>query len=149
MAVKVGLDGRAYYSAAGIGTPTWVEIKCRSVSSPLSKGEADVSSRPAGSTAKAFKLSKGTLIEFAPEIEMVADTENPAYLVLRAAFLSGAAIGMAFMSEEITTPGSEGVWADVEVMEMSREEPIEGEMVVTFGLRPTATANAPLWKVVE
>jgi hypothetical protein len=57
-------------------------------------------------------------------------------------------IGLAVMDGDITTAGSQGLWADCDILDFSREEPLDGAMIVKVTAKPTYTTNAPQWKTI-
>lgn len=146
MSTKLGQEAKLYLCAAGIGdTPTWMELKqVKNVNLGLQKGEADVSTRANGG----WKASKGALKEATIEFEMPWDTEADGFEELRASYLTGSAVGLAVMDGDITTAGSEGLWADCEVLDFSRDEPLEDAMSVKVTAKPTSSTNPPQWKTI-
>jgi len=77
MAIKLGMDAKLYYCAAGIGgTPTWSELtNVKNVTLSLQKGEADVTTRANGG----WKATAATLKEGTIEFEMVWDTADAGF----------------------------------------------------------------------
>ena len=74
MGVKISLDGKLYYCAAGIGgVPTWTEVKTtRDATATVSRGEADVTTRGGGG----WKAVVGTVKELVVDFEIVAVTSR-------------------------------------------------------------------------
>jgi len=146
MSVVLGKDAKLYFCAAGIGgTPTWTELtNVKNVTVNLQKGEADVTTR--GNNG--WKASVGTLKEGSIEFEMVWDTEDAGFAALQAAYFGDTAIGIAAMDGDITEAGRRGLWADMAVIDFSREEPLEEALSVKVTLKPTYSANAPEWKTI-
>ena len=146
MGMVLGKDAKLYFCAAGIGgTPVWTEMtNVKNVTVNLQKGEADVTTR--GNNG--FKASVGTLKEGSIEFEMVYDTADAGFSALQAAFFNDTAIGIAAMDGPVATAGSEGLWADMAVIDFSREEPLEEALSVKVTLKPTYSANAPEWKEI-
>ena len=146
MSIKLGMEAKLYYCAAGIGgTPTWTELaNVKNVTLGLQKGEADVTTR----ANNGWKASVGTLKEGNIEFEMVWDTEDAGFEAVSAAYFGDTAIGIAAMDGDITEAGRQGLWADMAVIDFSREEPLEEALSVKVTLRPTYSANPPQWKTV-
>src|SRR5512146_2031330 len=108
--VKLGLDAKLYYCAAGIGgTPEWTELtNVKNVTLSLQKGEADVTTR----ANNGWKATAGTLKEGSIEFEMVWDTEDAGFTAIQTAYFTNGTIGLAAMDGDVETVGSQGLWAD-------------------------------------
>jgi len=146
MSKKLGKDGKLYYCEAGIGgTPDWSELtNARDVTLGLTKGEADVTTRGnAGWKASAATLKEGTI-----EWEMVWDPSDEGFTAVKDAWFNNTTLGLAVMDGDIATAGSQGLWADCDILDFSREEPLDGAMIVKVTAKPTYTANAPQWKTI-
>jgi hypothetical protein len=146
MGVKLGLDCKLYYCTAGIGgTPTWTEITAaREVNVPLSKGEADVSTRGGGG----WKATKGTLKDASIDFDLLYDPADVAAAALLAAFLSGATIGLAAAHGPIATVGTEYFKADCEILKFEEKEPLDNAITVSVSAKPTYSANQPAFVTV-
>ena len=146
MGLKAGSDCKLYYCQAGIGgTPSWSELeKAQDTTLTITKKEADASHRGAGK----WVITKGSLKDAVIEFEYIADTADAGYLALRQSFISGAVIGIAAMDNSVETAGAEGLWADCEVMKFDRKEPLDGNVMVSVTVKPTYSANPPVWKVI-
>jgi hypothetical protein len=59
--------------------------------------------------------------------------------------VNDSSVALAILDGPSTTAGSQGLWADFEVMEFTREEPIEKEMLAKVKVAPTASAVPPQW----
>ena len=147
MSVKLGLDAKLYYCAAGIGgTPTWSELtNVKNVSLSLQKGEADVTTR----ANNGWKATAATLKEGSIEFEMVWDTEDAGFTAIKDAYFNNSIIGLAVMDGPIATEGSQGLWADCHITDFSRDEPLEDAITVKVTAKPTYSANPPQWKTIE
>jgi hypothetical protein len=151
--VTMGFQAKLYHCVAGIGaTPTWVEAKAvQNVALNLAKGEGDVSIR----AAAPFKLSKGALIDASIELNFPYVKTDPFYAALLNSYLTGDPIGIACMDGDITVEGSQGLWADMEVMNFPRQEDIDKNIDIKVTLKPTyptttgSTLNVPAWTVIE
>ena len=91
---------------------------------------------------------EGHLKDAQIEFEYIWDTSDAAFLVLRASFVGGTVLGVACMDGDIDDAGTEGLWADCEVMKFDRKEPLDGNVVASVTLKPTYSDNPPEWKVV-
>lgn len=146
MSVKLGMDAKLYFCAAGIGaTPTWTELtNVKNVTLNLQKGEADVTTR----ANNGWKATAGTLKEGSIEFEMVWDTADAGFTALKNAYFNNSLIGLAAMDGPVATVGSQGLWADCMVIDFSRDEPLEEALSVKVTAKPTYSANPPIWKTV-
>lgn len=146
MSVKLGLEAKLYYCTAGIGgTPTWSVLgNVKNVTLNLQKGEADVTTR----ANSGWRATAGTLKEGSIEFEMVWDTADAGFTAIQEAWFSGDLIGLAAMDDDITTTGSQGLWADCSIIDFSRDEPLEEALSVKVTAKPTYSTNAPIWKTV-
>lgn len=145
MSIKLGLDAKLYFCAAGIGgTPTWTELtNVKNVTLSLQKGEADVTTR----ANNGWKATAATLKEGSIEFEMVWDTADAGFTAIKNAWFNNTLIGLAVMDGPVATTGSQGLWADCTIIDFSRDEPLEDALTVKVTAKPTYSANAPIWKV--
>jgi hypothetical protein len=95
-----------------------------------------------------WKAVVGTLKEASIEYEMVWDTADAGFTAIQSAYFGNTSVGIAVMDGPVATVGSQGLWADCMVTNFSREEPLEEALTVKVTLKPTRSANAPLWKTV-
>ncbi|WP_428937766.1 phage tail tube protein [Fontivita pretiosa] len=146
MSVKLGLDAKLYFCVAGIGgTPTWTLLgNVKNVTLNLQKGEADVTTR----ANQGWRATAGTLKEGTIEFEMVWDTADAGFTAIQQAYFNNTLIGLAAMDGDITTNGSQGLWADCSIIDFSRDEPLEDAISVKVTAKPTYSANAPIWKTI-
>ena len=144
MSVKLGLDAKLYFCAAGIGgSPTWTELtNVKNVTLSLTKGEADVTTR----ANNGWKATAGTLKEGSIEFEMVWDTADTGFSAIKDAYFNNTKIGLAVMDGPVAGPGSQGLWADCMITDFSRDEPLEDAISVKVTAKPTYSANPPIWK---
>jgi hypothetical protein len=145
MAVKLGLDAKLYRNTGTYSVPVWNEIKnVKDVTLNLETGEADVTTRGnAGWRATVATLKDGSI-----EFEMVWDTADDDFAVIRDAFLDRAAIEFAVMDGDIAVSGSQGLRATCTVTNFSRNEALEEAITVSVTVKPTFAANPPSWVVV-
>jgi hypothetical protein len=146
MSVRYGKDAKLYVCSSGIGgTPVWTELKnVKNVTLNLQKGEADVSTR--GSDG--WKIVVGAQKEGSVEFEMVWDDDADGFLDLEHSFFDGTLVGIAAMNGDIDIAGSKGLWADCEVINFSRDEPLGEAVTAKITVKPTYSANTPRWKTI-
>lgn len=145
MAVKLGLDAKLYRNTGTQPAPVWNEIKnVRDATLSLEAGEADVTTRGnAGWRATVATLKDGSI-----EFEMVWDTEDDDFGAIRDAFLNHTALEFAVMDGDIATAGSQGLRAACAVTNFSRNEALEEAITVSVTVKPTFSANPPVWMTV-
>jgi len=120
--LRTGADCFTYYS---VGTtyenPTWTLCPLiRNESVSPSKGRAEFSSR-----RSRFKRKKGTLIEV-PATFTVEYAKGDAFmLALIDSALNGTVIDFAFMFDDITVAGSEGIRMPIEVFDFPFNRDLE------------------------
>ncbi len=145
MAVIYGKDAKLYYCAAGIGgTPVWTEIpgiRDLKLNTPLT--EADLSTRSGGG----WKATAGVLFDASIDFDLLFDTAKAAIVALETAYYARTTLGIACMSGEVAAAGSRGLWADCQVMKFDRDEGLNGVITVSVSLKPTYSANTPVWQV--
>jgi hypothetical protein len=146
MAIKLGMEAKLYFCAAGIGgTPSWTELtNVKNVTLSLQTGEADVTTR--GNNG--WKATAATLKEGSIEFEMVWDTEDEGFTAIKSAYFGNSLIGLAVMDGPIETSGNQGLWADCMITNFSRDEALEEAITVKVTAKPTYSTNAPEWKTI-
>jgi hypothetical protein len=147
MSIKLGMDAKLYFCAAGIGgTPTWTELtNVKNVSLSLQTGEADVTTRG----NHGWKATAATMKEGSIEFEMVWDTADTGFTAIQTAYFGNTKIGLAAMDGDVATVGSQGLWADCSITNFSREEPLEEAITVKVTAKPTYSTSAPEWKKIS
>jgi hypothetical protein len=145
MAVKLGLDAKLYRNTGTHAAPAWNEVKnVKDVTLSLEAGEADVTTRAnAGWRATVATLKDGSV-----EFEMVWDTADDDFTAIRYAFLNHTALEFAVMDGDIATAGSQGLRAACAVTNFSRNEALEEAITVGVTVKPTFSANPPVWMTV-
>lgn len=142
MAIRLGLDCALYYNSAGYATPAFTEItNCRDVTLNLEKNEADVTTRGSNS----WRAMVGVLKDGSVDFQMIWDTEDTAFTAIKDAFFNNTVIDIAVMSGPIDDAESEGLRAEMSVINFTRNEPLEEAATVDVTVRPTYSANPPLW----
>ncbi len=141
MSAKMGIDGKLYFCAAGIGgTPTWTELtNVRNVTLNNTKAEADATTR----TNNGWKAVVATLKEASIEFEMVWDPADTGLVAIYTSYMTNSVLGIACVDGDITGQGANGFKADCMVSSVSREENLEGVMTLKVTVKPTYSANAP------
>ena len=146
MSVKLGLSAKLYRNTGTYASPTWNEIKnVKDVTLSLEAGEADVTTR--GNAG--WKASVATLKDASVEFEMVWDSSDDDFSVIRDAFLNHSAIDFAVMDGDINVSGSQGLRATCMVTNFSRNEPLEEAITVSVTVKPTYSDNPPTWLIVS
>lgn len=163
MGAKLGLDAKVYYLSNGtagvVGTRTsWgnttngitgaaapnnlLEItSARNVTPTISKGQADVSTR--GNNG--WKATLGTLKDATVEVECVYDLADPAQQLLISSFMTNANVPIAALDGDKATVGVMGLWADMQVVDLNKGEPLEEGQTVSYTLKPGLSSVAPQW----
>jgi len=140
MAIRLGLGAKLYRNAAASGTPSWVLINnVRDLTLNLETGEADVTTR--GNNG--WRATMATLKDASLEFEMVWDTEDANFTVIRNAFLGNQSIRLAVLDDFMGD--GQGIYARWMITAFSRNEPLEEAITVSVTAKPTYSANPPLW----
>ena len=146
MSIKLGMNCKLYYCAAGIGgTPVWTELtNTKNASLGMQRGEADVTTR----ANNGWKASVGTLKDGNINWEMVWDPDDAGFTAIKDAYMNGTTIGLAVMDGDILVAGTQGLWADCSIIDFSRDEPLEEAVSVKVTAKPTYSVNAPQWVTI-
>ena len=145
MALRLGLDARLYRNTGSYASPTWNFVQnVKDLTLNLEVCEADVSTRGTGGWRATVSALKDASIEF----ELVWDTADDDFAVIRDAFLTRGALDFAVMDGDITTPGSQGLRAICMIASFSRNEALEEALTVSVTAKPTYAAFAPVWLVI-
>jgi predicted secreted protein len=136
MGLKLGLNCKAYYGAAGV-TATNLLANIRDVTLNLEKGEADVTTRSAGG----WRATVGTLKEGSVEFEMVWDDTDAGFVAIKDAYFNDSSIALCFLDGV----GGSGLDADFSVINFSRKEMLEDAVKVDVTVKPTYSTRAPAW----
>ena len=145
MAIRLGMEGKLYYDASGVGGSSWTELtNVKDLTLNLETGEADVTTRGnAGWRATVATLRDGSI-----EFEMVWDTADAGFTAIKDAYFNNTSIGFAVMDGDIATAGTQGLQANFSVTNFTRNEPLEEAMSVSVTCKPTYSTTAPAWVVV-
>jgi len=137
MAVKLGMDAKLYYGAAGSTASTEL-VNVKDVTLNLETNEADVTTRGnQGWEATVATLKKGTV-----EWEMIWDTGDAGFAAIKNAYFNNAPIALAILDGD----DGEGLDADFSITNFSRNEPLQEAITVSVTAKPTYATRAPAWK---
>ena len=144
MAYKIGIDCKAYHNTGTFSTPVWDEItNAEVVQQGLEAAEVEFRNRGIGFVQSAAGLIKGSV-----EITLTWDSgTNIDFDALRDAFTGKTLIDIWFLDGAVSS-GNQGLRAEFAVLGMSRAEPLEEGVSVTFTLAPGVTSNAAAWAEV-
>jgi hypothetical protein len=150
--VARSFECKLFYATGGIGgTPTWVEAPgvATLTLTPTAK-ESDVTVRGMGG----FAGTEPTIFDVTIEYNMPYVRGDPVRLVFEQAFYNRTLLGIAAMDEDVATTGASGLWADMKVFSIPRDESIDKTVDQKFTLKPcypSSTAgvmNKPQYKLV-
>lgn len=161
MAAQIGLDCKVYRLSTGDraswdgssdtvvtgSAPADLDecTRVREVTIPFDKTEADASDR----SCKFKKILTG-LIDVGVTISMVYDKTDTDYEAFRDAFFASSMIALAILDGASDTVGTEGLWADFEVLNMQRAEPLEDTVTLEFTLKPSGASSIdPQWVTIS
>ena len=137
MGKTLGMNAKLYYDetpiVADASGASWTEIDAaKEVTTSLEAGEADVTTRAnTGWRSTMAALRDGTL-----EFEVLWDHEDANIQAFTDAFIGGTVIAVAAMDGDIADAATEGFAANFTVTGMTRPEPLEEGITMTFTLKP-------------
>jgi len=132
----LGFDAKLYYGTVGATAATEL-TNVTNVTLNLSKATADVTTRGGGG----WRQKKGTLKEGTVEFEMVWDPTDPGFAAFFSAWNNNTGIAMLVLDAS----GGTGLDADFDVVDMTREEPLEDVIKATVKCEPTTSTRTPSW----
>lgn len=142
MAFVLGINAKAYHNTGSYGTPTWDEMpNVKDVTVSGDTSEADLTTRGGSGWAQTAGVITSGQVEF-QAVWDAADTDLEAILD---AWTGKTLIDMAFMDGNIATTGQQGLRAEFAVLNFTRNEPLEGALMVDITLKPGYSSNAPTW----
>lgn len=143
MADKIGIECKLYYSSellgsfvgggSGPSTLSWTVIgNTQEVTLNLEKQEADATVRANnGWETTRYFLKSGSI-----DGTLKWDTEDAAFTALKDAWLNGTDIALAAMDGDINTSGIQGLVANFQIGNFSRNEPMTEIVSVDFTASP-------------
>ncbi len=139
----LGMNAKLYYKEGGYQQDAaWTELtNVRDVTLNLERAEADVTTR----ANDGWRAIIGALKEGAVEFQMVWETSEAGFESINDAFFNESKIGLAIMDADGVDDGT-GLIGDFAVLNFSREEPLEGPMLVSVSVKLTYSADPPIWQ---
>jgi len=153
MSARLGMNARLYRLSTGVraawpvsGAPAnLVELSnVTDVTLNLETGEADVTTR----ANNGWKATIATLKEGSLEFESIWDPSDAGFSALKDAYFNNTAIALAVLDGPKDVVGSQGLWADFSVTNLTREEPLEDAIKAKVTVKPTYSAIPPAWVTV-
>lgn len=146
MAIKLGLECKLYRDDSG----TWNEIgNVRDLTINMEMGVADVTTRG----GNGWRQNVATLRDGTVTFQMVYDTADADFTALQTAFLATTAaareIKIAAMDGDISTSGTQGLVAFMNVTNFSMPENLEEAVMVDVTLQPSYNSTAPEWSTIS
>lgn len=142
MSIRLGLDAKLYLNTGTPGSFLWqLATSVRDLTLNLEAGEADVTTR--GNAG--WRAAVGTLKDASIEFEMVWDTEDFHFTVLKNAFFSGEPIELLVMDGDAGDASSQGLQAICQIVSFARSESLEEAITVSVTAKPTYSASPPAW----
>jgi hypothetical protein len=136
MSIKLGMEAKLYYGAAGM-TATTELTNVKDVTLNLESGEADVTTR--GNSG--WRATVGTLKTGSVEFEMIWDSDDAGFAAIKDAYFNNEPIALAILDGA----GGEGLDADFSITNFSRKEALEEAITVSVTAKPTYSTRAPAW----
>lgn len=145
MSEVLGMNAKLYRNTGSYGTPVWNEIpNVRDLTLNLETSEADATTRAnAGWEATVTALKRGSI-----DFEMVWDTADDDFTAIKDAYFNNTSIDIAAMDGDIAVSGKQGLRAVFAVSGFSRQEPLVDVLKVNVTIKPTYSANPPIWYTV-
>lgn len=141
---KIGADCRLYRNTGTYDAPVWNQIELvKDLTQNLEKGDADVSNRGSGG----WRVRVGTLKDGNLEFDLVWQSGDADFEALRDAFLNNTLIDLVALDGPITTPGTQGLRAEMSVLSFTREEPLDGAVMASVNVAPGSVTRAPVWYI--
>lgn len=139
MSFKLGMEASLLYKVGGqAGGGTWVELtNVKDLTLNLETGEADVTTR----ANNGWRATAATLKDGSVEWEMVWNTGDTGFGVIKDAFLGNLVLGLQILDGA----AGEGLQADFMITGFSRSEALEEAVTVSVTAKVTYSATAPTW----
>ncbi len=140
--MRLGFNGKTYRNTGSWGVPTWNLVdNIKDLALNLSKTKSDVTRRATGG----WRANVGTIREATVEFGQVWNTSDDDYQTFLNSFLNGTAIDMMILDGAVGVAGSEGLRAEMEVMQFTRGEQLAEAMGCDVALEPTWSDHQPYW----
>lgn len=110
----------------------------------LESDEVDVTTR----ALAGWKGTQGGLKNGSVEFQMLWDPTDTHFTALQAAWLAGTNVALAVLDGDQDDVGSQGLWADFQVISFTRGEPIADKLTASVVLKPGVSSVAPQWVTV-
>lgn len=153
MAITLGKDAKLYRLTTGSraawpasGSPANLDVipNVRDLTLNLEKNEADVTTR--GNDG--WRGTVGVLKDGSVEFQMLWDSADADFIALRDAWLNDTDIVLAVLDGDKDTPGVQGLYADFQVTNFSRNEPLEDAVSTDVTVKPSVGLLSPEWITV-
>jgi hypothetical protein len=140
---RLGLDCKLYRNTGTYASPVWNEMpNVSDVTIPLSKGEADTSTR-----ASKWKTRKGTLKDASIDFQLKYVPGDTDYAALLASYIDGTTIDLLALDGPVGTTGSQGLRAVCEVFNFQEGQALESAVTFDVSAKPAPafdTNGAPI-----
>lgn len=139
MAIKLGMEATLNYKVDGQDAGgSWLELtNTKDVTLSLEAGEADVTTR----ANAGWRAIVATLKDASVEFEMVWDTGDAGFGVIKDAYLGNAIVGFQILDGD----SGEGLQADFMITSFSRSEALEEAITVSVTAKVTYSVTPPSW----
>ena len=141
-----GYEAETSHNTGAYGTPVWdaVDLIQDTLELNLQKDEADVTTR----AGNGWKQRMGTLKDGTVQFQMLWESADADFAAFRDAWLNDTLIDLAVMDQDITVSDAQGLRAEMDVLNFSRSEPLNGALTASINMAPGAGTNAPVWMIV-
>jgi len=149
MAIVLGIDAKLYRNTGTFATPVWNEIpNVTNLTLNLEKSDTDVTTR--GGAANKFRQIAVILADGTVDFEMIWDNTDLDFIAIKDAFLASTQIDFWVLDGDDTTTGNQGLRAEMEISNFTRNEELEDALRLDVSIRPGrgVSGNPPEWKVV-
>lgn len=142
---RLGKDAKVYRNTGAYGAPTWVEVSIIMDNTlNLEKGEFDGSTRGTGG----WRQKAGTLKDGSVEMKILHKPTDTHILAFMDGYLNGTNVDLMILDGSNLVQGNSGLRAEMQVMSMSRGEPLEEGQTWDVKVTPGISGNAPVWYTV-
>ena len=144
----LGLNAKTYIGSGTVATPVWgaPDGLVRDETVNLTTALADVTTR----SAQGWRLQVSTLTEGTVDGQILYDTTNTDFDLIRSAFFAKLSLLMGFFDGLVTIPGSEGLVGAFMVTNFSIPRMLEEALMVdvTFTATADSAGKPPAWKTI-